>query len=52
MKHFGRLEDPRIERAKRRELLGNIALTLCAVNCGADHRVEIEEFGKAKEDWF
>jgi len=29
-----------------------IVITLCGVICGADNWVEIEEFGKAKEDWF
>ena len=39
-------------RAKRHELLDIIVITLCAVICGADNWVEIEEFGKAKSDWF
>ncbi len=38
-------------------MLDIIVITLCAVicgadNCGADNWVEIEEFGKAKEEWF
>ena len=45
-------EDPRTGPARRHELLDIIVITLCAVSCGADHWVEIEEFGKAKEDWF
>ena len=49
---FGILEDPRTGPARRHELLDIIVITLCAVICGADHWVEIEEFGKAKEDWF
>ena len=49
---FGILEDPRTGHARRHELLDIIVITLCAVICGADHWVEIEEFGKAKEDWF
>ena len=52
MDHFGKLEDPRIERAKRHELRDILMITLCAVICGADNLVEIEEFGKAREDWF
>ena len=50
--HFGELEDPRRGRAKRHELLDLIVITLCAVVCGADNWVEIEEFGKAKREWF
>ena len=33
-------------------MLDIIVITLCAVICGADNWVEIEEFGKAKSDWF
>ena len=36
-KHFEALEDPRVERAKRHELLDIIAITICAVICGADN---------------
>ena len=49
---FGILEDPRTGHTKRHELLDILVITLCAVICGADNWVEIEEFGKAKEDWF
>ena len=52
MDHFGKLEDPRIERARRHELLDIIVITFCAVICGADNWVEIEEFGKARQEWF
>ena len=52
VEHFGKLQDPRMERARRHELKDIIVITLCAVICGADNWVEIEEFGKAKEEWF
>ena len=52
MERFEILEDPRTGHARRHELLDIIVITLCAVICGADHWVEIEEFGKAKEEWF
>ena len=51
-RHFGGLKDPRIDRAERHELLDIVVITLCAVVCGADNWVEIEEFGKTKQDWF
>ena len=50
MEHFQGLTDPRMARAKRHNLLDIVALTLCAVLCGADNRVEIAEFGQAKAD--
>ncbi|MDD2660926.1 MAG: transposase family protein, partial [Methylococcales bacterium] len=27
-------------------------MSICAVICGADNWVAIEEFGRAKEEWF
>jgi predicted transposase YbfD/YdcC len=50
--HFAALDDPRVERTKRHRLLDIVTIALCAVICGADNWVEIEEFGKAKEAWF
>jgi len=50
--YFGDLPDPRIERCKRHQLLDIIAIGICAVICGADSYVEMEEFGKAKREWF
>jgi predicted transposase YbfD/YdcC len=50
--HFGGLEDPRIERHKRHQLLDVIVIAICAVVCGADDWVAIETFGHAKEAWF
>jgi predicted transposase YbfD/YdcC len=50
--HFATLEDPRVERTKLHRLLDILTIALCAVICGADNWVEIEEFGHAKEAWF
>ena len=52
MDHFQDLEDPRIERSKRHQLLDIIAIDICAVICGADSWVYVEMFGKSKEEWF
>jgi predicted transposase YbfD/YdcC len=49
--HFAALDDPRVERTKRHGLLGIVAVALCAVVCGADTWVEVEQFGRAKEGW-
>ena len=46
------MEDPRRGRPKCHELLDIIVINLCAVVCGADNWVEIEEFGKTKGEWF
>src|SRR5215210_619830 len=50
--YFGDLEDPRIERCKRHQLIDLIVIGICAVICSADSYVEMEEFGTAKREWF
>ena len=50
--HFAELPDPRINRRKRHQLSDILTIALCAVLCGADDFVEIELFGRLKEDWF
>ena len=52
MESFGALEDPRIDRCKRHQLLDIIAIAICAVICGADSWVYVEMFCKSKEEWF
>jgi predicted transposase YbfD/YdcC len=49
--HFGKLEDPRIERRKLHKLLDVIVIAICAVICGADNWVEIQYFGERKQAW-
>jgi predicted transposase YbfD/YdcC len=51
-KHFGKLEDPRVDRTKLHKLLDILVIAICAVICGADNWEEVELFGQAKEDWF
>lgn len=50
--HFADIKDPRIDRQKKHQLQDIFFITLCAVISGANNWVMIEEFGKAKEDWF
>lgn len=49
---FAALDDPRIERHKRHQLLDIVTIAICAIISGADTWVEIEEFGNAKLEWF
>ena len=51
LEHFASLEDPRVEYLVEHRLLDIIALTICAVICGADSWVEIEAYGHSKADW-
>jgi predicted transposase YbfD/YdcC len=49
--HFGTLTDPRRDHLKAHRLLDILTIALCAVICGADDWVEVETFGRAKQDW-
>ena len=49
--YFATVEDPRIDRTKDHALLDIIIITLCAVICGAESWVAVEEFGTTKRAW-
>lgn len=49
--YFDDLTDPRMHRTRLHSLNSLLGIALCAVLCGADSWVEIEEYGKAKQDW-
>lgn len=50
--HFAGLIDPRVERTRWHSLLDIVAITVCAVICGADNWVDVAFFGRCKEAWF
>ena len=50
--HFAALSDPRADQGKDHLLLDLLTIALCAVICGADSFVEMEQFGNAKREWF
>jgi predicted transposase YbfD/YdcC len=50
--YFAELDDPRIDRTKRHNLLDIVTIAICGTICGADSWVDIELFGKCKEEWF
>ena len=50
--HFGSLPDPRrVDCRTPHKLIDIIAITICAVVCGADNWVAIQAFGDAKYKW-
>lgn len=49
--HFSKLEDPRVDRNKKHELIDVIVLCVCAVVSGAEGWSDIEEFGRTKLQW-
>ena len=50
-KHFTKIEDPRAENSEHK-LVDIIVIAICAVICGADTWVDVENFGQAKQEWF
>jgi predicted transposase YbfD/YdcC len=51
LSHFERLEDPRRAYLVEHPLLDIIALTICAIICGAESWEEIAEYGQSKSAW-
>lgn len=49
--HFGKVVDPRVDRTKDHKLIDIIAIAICAVICGAENWVDIEEYGNSKLHW-
>ena len=48
---FSNITEPR-DTNKRHKLLDIITIALCAIICGCDGWEQMEEFGKAKREWF
>jgi predicted transposase YbfD/YdcC len=51
LEYFANVPDPRIERSQLHPLASILALSVCAVICGANSFTGIESFGLAKEAW-
>jgi len=51
-RHFGDIEDPRIDRTKLHKLIDILVIAICAVIAGADNWEDVEEYGKARQEWF
>lgn len=49
--YFSAIADPRVERTREHPLVSILVLSLCAIICGAEGFVAIEQFGRAKEAW-
>jgi predicted transposase YbfD/YdcC len=49
--YFEGMEDPRIDRQKLHPMNEILLLTLCGIICGCDGWIDIETFGKAKQDF-
>ena len=50
--YFSDLPDPRSPMGRRHVLSDMLTIAICAVICGADGWVQIQEFGESKREWF
>ncbi len=51
IQYFSSIEDPRIERCKKHQLMDILFLSVCAVLTGAEGWEDIENFGVIKLEW-
>jgi predicted transposase YbfD/YdcC len=49
--HFSQLNDPRAQHSIEHLLIDIVLMTMCAVICGAETWVDIENYGLAKQGW-
>ena len=52
IEHFKSLKDPRIDRTKDHDLIDVLIIAICCLLCAGESFNDMEDFGKAKEDWF
>lgn len=52
IEHFKDLPDPRVNRTKDHELIDVLTIAICTLLCAGESFNDMEDFGKAKEDWF
>jgi len=50
--HFQDLPDPRLNRTKDHALIDVLVIAICTLLCAGETFNDMEDFGRAKEDWF
>src|SRR5664279_921596 len=50
--HFTRVPDPRINRRREHDLIDILVIAVCTLLCAGETFNDMEDFGKAKRDWF
>jgi predicted transposase YbfD/YdcC len=50
--HFAQVSDPRINRQKDHDLIDILVIAVCTLLCAGETFNDMEDFGKAKQDWF
>jgi predicted transposase YbfD/YdcC len=52
VEHFKSIADPRVNRTKDHDLIDILVIAICTLLCAGESFNDMEDFGKAKEDWF
>jgi predicted transposase YbfD/YdcC len=52
LSHFQDLPDPRVNRTKDHDLIDVLVIAVCTLLCAGETFNDMEDFGRAKEDWF
>lgn len=52
IEHFKQLPDPRVNRTKDHDLIDVLVIAICCLLCAGESFNDMEDFGKAKQDWF
>jgi predicted transposase YbfD/YdcC len=50
--HFAGVPDPRINRRREHDLIDILVIAVCTLLCAGETFNDMEDFGKAKRDWF
>jgi hypothetical protein len=52
IEHFSAIPDPRVERTREHRLVDLLVIAVCTLLCGGESFYDMEDFGRAKRDWF
>lgn len=52
IEEFKTIADPRVDRTRDHDLIDILVIAICALLCAAESFNDMEDFGKAKQDWF
>ena len=52
IEHLSTIRDPRVNRTRDHELIDILVIAICALLCRAETFNDMEDFGKAKLEWF
>ena len=52
MEHLSQVQDPRIDRCRDHDLIDILVIAICTLLCRGEGFNDMEDFGKAKQEWF